>query len=432
MSAEILDRVDVLAKTAAEAVYNKTKGRRIVVLYPRHRQHTTLIALLHKYYSDKMYFYTLNEEDTSLDTMVWNLSHDAMFPISFGEKSRKAVQSSSSPADWGKALAEDLATLHKKDEPFMVLLDGFDLLPRDDEGQKAFLTAIGQNLPDHIQVIINGKELRRQPWADLSSAGIVIALGDDETMGSSIFQDPALRGQLEIYALAGGSRVLIDGRPITAWEGSLPRNLFYFFVDKPMVTRAEVFEAFWPSLGIKEATNVFHVTKRKISEKLGYDLTSYENGFYVPNPRLGRFYDVDVFIEHTDAAMKASSDKVAEEHWFKAIQIYRGQFLKEVDMEWADQRRQQLRDLYTHALIGLAQIYYNQKKMDQALGYFIRAAGERPDREDVHRLIMEIYAKQKRIDDVKRQYETLETVLQERLGISPSQETRALYQKLVG
>ena len=41
-----------------------------------------------------------------------------------------------------------------------------------------------------------------------------------------------------------------------------------------MVTRDEIFETFWPGLPTKEATNVFHVTKRKISERLGYELTS--------------------------------------------------------------------------------------------------------------------------------------------------------------
>lgn len=430
MAAKHLDRVDALAATAAEAVHNKTHGRRLIVLYPRHRQHTALIALLHKHYADRMYFYALNEEDTDLRTFIRNLSHDAMFPIEFGQNVRAALQSSDDPTQWGEGLAADLSKLHKK-EHFMVLLDSFDMLPRDDVGMDRFFTGLAKNLSSNVQIIINGRELRRQPWADLVSRGLAIALGDDETLGSGIFEEPALRGQLEVYALAGGSRVLIDGRPITAWEGSLPRNLFYFFIDKPMVTRAEVFEAFWPNLGIKEATNVFHVTKRKISEKIGYDVTTYENGFYIPNNRLNKLYDVELFEEYVDAALKASNPHDAEENWVKAIEIYRGQFLKEVNMEWAQQRRQQLRDTYAQALISLAQIYREQGKAESALSYFIRATGEKPGREDVHREIMKIYAEHGRLDDVARQYKMLETTLKDKLGINPSQETRELYQKLV-
>jgi DNA-binding SARP family transcriptional activator len=429
LSAEYKDRVDVLAATAAEAVHNKTSDRRIIALYPRHRQHTALIALLHKHYADRMYYYALNEEDVNLKSFIRNLSHDAMFPIEFGRNSRAALQTSEEPADWGKALAEDLSTLHR-DESFMVLLDSFDTLPRDDAAMYEFFAALASSLPTNVQIIVNGKELRKQPWGELSSEGLGIMLGDDEALGDGIFHEPALRGQLEVYALAGGSRVLIDGRPITAWEGSLPRNLFYFFVDKARVTRAEVFEAFWPTLGVKEATNVFHVTKRKISEKLGYDLTSYENGFYVPNNRLNRLYDVGLFEEYVDTALKAADEAEAEENWFKAVQIYRGQFLKEVTMDWAQQRRAELRDVYAQALISLARIYRSQGKADHALGYFIRATGEKPDREDVHREIMEIYADQGHFDDVTAQYQMLESTLQEKLGIEPSQETRELYRNL--
>lgn len=424
------DRIDSLAAIAAETVYNKTRERRIIVLYPRHRQHSTLVFLLHKYYGDLLYFYTLNEEDTDLRAFARNLSHDAMFPIEFGQHTRVALQSSNHPSDWGAGVAADIATLHP-DKPFMVLLDDFDALPRDDEGMHNFFAALSKNLPDNVQFIVNGHELRRQPWADLQSMGLAVSLGDEETLGNGIFEEPALRGQLEVYALSGGSRVMIDGRPVTAWEGSLPRNLFYFFVDKTMVTRSEVFESFWPRLGPKEATNVFHVTKRKISEKLGYDLTNYENGFYTPNTRLNRLYDVALFEEYIDSAMNANSDQEAQTSWFKAVEIYRGQFLKEVDMDWANKRRQQLRDAYAQALISLAQTYRNQNQSQAALGYFIRASGEKPDREDVHRSIMELLREQGRIDDVKRQYRTLEETLHRRFNIKPSQETRSLYDKLV-
>jgi len=207
--------------------------------------------------------------------------------------------------------------------------------------------------------------------------------------------------------------------------------LFYFFVDKAMVTRGEVFEAFWPELGVKEATNVFHVTKRKISEKLGYDLTNYENGFYVPNTRINRLYDVEIFEQHIEQALNAVNDEEAEEHWSKAVQIYRGQFLKEVRMDWAKQRRLQLRDAYAQALISLGRIYSDHNDLDRALGYFIRAIGEKPDREDVHREVMSIYAQQGRRDAVESQYKMLEKMLKETLNIKPSQETRDLHKQLV-
>lgn len=425
---EYQNRVEALAATAAQAVYNKTQNRRVIILYPRHRQHTALISLLYKHYADRMYYYALNEEDNSLKNFLWNLSHDAMFPIEFGENTRTSLQTSNDSAKWAEALGIDLAQL--RSEKFLVLLDHLDLLPRSDESVNRFFRTLPHCMPDHAQLIINGRELRKQPWSDLINEGLAISLGDDEALNSGIFYEPELRGQLEVYALAGGSRVLIDGRPITAWEGSLPRDLFYFFVDKPMLTRTEIFDTFWPKLGIKEATNVFHVTKRKISEKLGYDLTSYENGFYIPNQRVNRIYDAEIFEKHIEAAIDAATDEEEEENWATAIQIYRGQFLKEVDRPWAQQRRYELRNSYAQALISLARIYKERSENERALGYFIRAIGEKPDREDVHRDIMAIYADQGRIEAVHQQYKMLENVLRERLNIGPSQETRDLYARL--
>lgn len=430
MDFEYRDRVEAIAATAAQAVYEKTQDKRIIILYPRHRQHTALIALLYKHYSDRMYYYALNEDDIDVKTFLRNLSHDAMFPIEFGANTRAALAMSPDPGDWADAFAADLDGL--RDENFMVLMDELDKIPASDTQLDEFFRALPRNLPEKVQVIVNGRELRKQPWSDLIAEGLAISLGDDDALNDGIFQEPALRGQLEVYALAGGSRVLIDGRPITAWEGSLPRNLFYFFVDKPMVTRSEVFEAFWPSLGIKEATNVFHVTKRKISEKLGYDLTTYENGFYIPNPRVNRIYDSSIFEEYIENALAAESDAEEEENWYKAVHIYRGQFLKEVDMDWAKQRRLELRDAYAQALISLARIYRNRGENDGALGYFIRATGEKPDREDVYREIMEIYAEQGNKEAVQQQYNLLADALRSRLDIDPSQETVDLYNRLMG
>jgi DNA-binding SARP family transcriptional activator len=430
LSAAYIDRIDTLAATASEAVYRKTKDKRVIVLYPKHRQHSTLISLLHKHYSDRLYYFTLSKtEDRDVKSFLRSLSNDAMFPIDFGENLRAALHGSSNASDWGTALAQDLSNMNT-DENFIVLIDNFEYVGRDDVSVQGFFDSLSRNLAQNVQVVVNGRELRRQQWAELISSGKVIALGDDETLGDGLFRAPELQGQLEVYALAGGSRVLVDGRPVTAWEGSLPRNMFYFFIDKPMVTRSEVFEAFWPDLQTKEATNVFHVTKRKISEKIGYDVTAFENSFYVPNKRLNRLYDVAYFEHYVDEAIKANDENIAEENWLKAIEIYRGQFLKEVEMDWASQRREQLRDVYAQSLISVARIYSDQGRPERALGFYIRATGERPDREDVYREIMSIYGEQGRIDDVAAQYQLLEERLKERLDIAPSQETRQLYEQL--
>src|SRR5258708_19714094 len=93
--------------------------------------------------------------------------------------------------------------------------------------------------------------------------------------------NPAAPGspQLEVYGFGGG-HVFVDGVPLDTWDGPLPRNLFFYFIDHPMVTRDEIFETFWPGLPIKEPTNVFHPTKPKPTAPLSYALPSYSPRFY--------------------------------------------------------------------------------------------------------------------------------------------------------
>ena len=72
-----------------------------------------------------------------------------------------------------------------------------------------------------------------------------------------------------------------------------------------MVTRAEIFQTFWPNLTTREATNVFHVTKRKISEVLGTELTVYGSSFYHISPQIQLSYDVSLFnqlVQDSDTA----------------------------------------------------------------------------------------------------------------------------------
>ena len=224
--------------------------------------------------------------------------------------------------------------------------------------------------------------------------------------------------------------------PITNWDGALPRNLFFFFMDHPLVTRDEIFETFWPDLSVKEATNVFHVTKRKITERISmkitedgnYELTQYNSGFYMPSDKVVRHYDVGDFQEAVDKALVAGSEKEEIALLSRAIDIYKAPFLQTIEMKWVVERRDTLRQMYAQALIGMARIYNRHGEDQRAIGFFTRALKETPEREDIHRQVMGLYLKMGMLDDALMQYRKLEQVLHDTLRIAPSRETRELYE----
>jgi two-component SAPR family response regulator len=219
---------------------------------------------------------------------------------------------------------------------------------------------------------------------------------------------------------------------------ALPRNLFFYFMDHPLVTRDEIFETFWPNLSVKEATNVFHVTKRKISERISmkvgndgsYELTQYSGGFYMPSEKIVRHYDVADFQDAIERSMVAMTDDKEKALLTAAIELYKAPFLQTVRMPWAVDRRDHLRQLYAQALISMARLHKRNQEWPHALGFFIRALKETPQREDIHREVMNIYLEQGMVEDARWQYHTLETILRETLGIGTSRESRELYDQI--
>jgi DNA-binding SARP family transcriptional activator len=189
---------------------------------------------------------------------------------------------------------------------------------------------------------------------------------------------------------------------------------------------------------IKEATNVFHVTKRKITERISmkitedgsYELTQYNSGFYMPSDKVVRHYDVGDFQEAVDKALVANSEKEEVALLSRAIDIYKAPFLQTIEMKWVVQRRDSLRQLYAQALIGMGRIYNRRSEDQRAIGFFTRALKETPEREDIHRQVMGLYQKLGMLDDAVMQYRKLEQVLNDTLRIAPSRETRELYETI--
>jgi DNA-binding SARP family transcriptional activator len=415
----ILERV---AKTPYFEFEEQIHDKPLAIIYPRHRSRSALVSMFLEFYEQNIIYYSLDENDTTLATWLNHMISADVFPLDFGQQTRAALDERADPEDLAAAFTADLFTL--RSDRFVLFLDCFDALQITKAADR-FFRALPSKMPSHARIVINARLLDLQPWNDLVLHGDAVVVGTDEAMGGGIYGDDPKLGQLEVFALSGG-HVYVDGQPVTSWDGSLPRHLFYYFVDHPMVTRDEIFSVFWPRMSVKEATNVFHVTKRKISERLGHELTNYSSGFYIHSPKLSIHYDARLF--ETAAEQAIEDEDNAPAHWYRAVQLYRSEFLPYVNTPWAQERREVLRNRYAQALIGLGRLYRGLNEYDQALGYLLRALRQKPDWEDVHQDVMMIYSQQGRQKEAIAQYKQLERTLKAMFGIQPSKETRRLYE----
>jgi DNA-binding SARP family transcriptional activator len=286
------------------------------------------------------------------------------------------------------------------------------------------ILALVPQLPEGVRLILSTRQL---PVGLLTAPALrphtaLVPVNPDKMVLD--YAQPTDKKILEVRALGPG-RVLIDGRLIDHWDGVLPRTLFFYFVDRAMTTRDEIFQTFWPALSTREATNVFHVTKRKISEILGTDLTVYWSGFYRISPELELHYDVVKFAEAVQNAAVTEDDE-ALQLLHNAIDLYRGPFLSTIEQPWIEQRRAELASNYAEALAVLARLYANRHSPQEALGYFLRAAAANPQREDLVRHIMELYQQMGKPAEALEAYERLKWELQQTLGVSPGPQTEKL------
>ena len=421
-----------VTQVSLEDFRQRSSGKKVVLLYPWTTYRNLFLSHFVSNAGTGFLYYRISDGESALHDWLAGLAAEFNDGLGgFGDNLRAALSREADPAQLGEALAADLAAYSKK--PVALFIDEFDRTPLNGDFRKFIKAAVAALLPGH-QLAFSSRLLTFQPWYDMVKDGEAVVLGTERRKDDVMFTvEPKNRPQLECYALGRGY-ALANGQPITNWDGALPRNLFFYFMDRPLVTRDEIFETFWPDLPIKEATNVFHVTKRKISERISLkvgsgnvELTSYSGGFYVPSEKIVRHYDVGDFQSAIERAMIAANDQEEERLLMQAIEFYKAPYLQNVHMPWAVERRDHLRQLNAQALISMGRLSKRQGDLPRSLGFFIRALKETPGREDIHREVMTIYLKLDMKEDAREHYRRLAEMLRSTLGISPSRESQELF-----
>lgn len=412
-----------------------TEGKKVILLYPWSNFRTVFLSYFLNDAAEGLLYHRIPEQSESLADWVRGLLQELQKVIDdFGGNLITALEAGTAE-EMGVALASDLGTIDQ--ENLVLFIDELDRVVQDAQFRQ-FMQAFVDHLPANARLAVNSRLLTYEPWIDWVNRDEAVVLGTTHRSNNLMFTKESVQTpQLEIYAFGQGHAVS-NGREIQRWDGALPRHLFFYFIDNPLVTRDQIFEIFWPKLSIKDATNVFHVTKRKISERISahtennenFELTSYSNGFYVPGDKIVRHYDVFDFEQAIESALMSDDAHEKEVLYGHAIDIYKAPFLHTIKLPWVAARRKQLLLMYAEALIGMANLRAANGQWEHALGAYTRAIKEVPEREDIHRQVMEMYINLGRSDDARQHYVVLERLIKRKFGIAPSMETRELVQSI--
>jgi DNA-binding SARP family transcriptional activator len=310
--------------------------------------------------------------------------------------------------------------------------DSLVLDESDRANDEALATFVTETLMPRLKkgrIILTGRKVPHALLAHPAASGKVqfLPVSSEQMWNDYAAPRPADTHILEVWALGSG-RTLIDGHAIDNWEGNLPRALFHYLVDKGLATRTEIFQTFWPELSVKEATNVFHVTKRKVNEVLGIDLTLYESSFYRISPRIQLSYDVSLFnhyVQQSEIANGAEAHALLEQ----ALAFNPSRFLTSLDLPWVKARREELAQAYADALAALGRNHEESGRKAQALTCYQRASAQHPQREDIVERVLSLVSDHGDAANGMRVYERYTAAL-EGTGITPAAHLAALAERL--
>ncbi|MBZ0283483.1 MAG: hypothetical protein K8L97_22295 [Anaerolineae bacterium] len=410
------------------AFQEQSAHAKVILLHPRSRYRSTLVAHLIHSTDTRVFYYAMGPDDINLQSFLAGITHDLanQYPT-FGRHTNILPQDSDQKFDvLLDAFTRDLAEIDNG--PCLLILDEYDRSDSADDIQRFIEKLIGQ-LPEHWKLIINSRTLPRLPWVSLIAQRHAVLLEDDFLIKNDFYKtETEGTHKLEVFALGPGY-VLMNGQAIDSWEGHLPRLLFFFALDRPIITRSEICQAFWPELDTDQAVNVFHVTKRRLHKALDMDVLVHDGGYYRVNPDMSIHYDVVNFVS---ALMDGRDENEAKRMaaWQRAIDIYRGPFLQGHSDNWIVDRRNDFRAGYLEALTEMAHVRLDAERYEHALGLFQRALAEDNTREDIHREVMQLYARLGRRSEAAGHYQRLAEDLKKEKR-QPAPETQELYQNII-
>jgi DNA-binding SARP family transcriptional activator len=113
-----------------------------------------------------------------------------------------------------------------------------------------------------------------------------------------------------------------------------------------------------------------------------------------------------------------------------ALELYRGDLLEPNNSPWVLVERERMRALYIDALAILAEYRMRENDFVLALALGHKALRLEPLREDVHRIVMESYARNGRAAEALRHFEICRKLLYSELAIAPAKETALLRERI--
>ncbi|GAC1454354.1 MAG: BTAD domain-containing putative transcriptional regulator [Vulcanimicrobiaceae bacterium] len=217
------------------------------------------------------------------------------------------------------------------------------------------------------------------------------------------------------------------------WQQGPPlkkgREFLAYLVTHPrcVASKEKLIDAFWPGVDGDEGTHRVHLAASGARCTLrtlipGIDAVQSVPGGYMWNPNVRIASDLDSFLSHADNATIASFES--------GVTVYAGDFLAGDRGEWIEPLRIWYASRYLEMLVRLAEDAAERREFMKAVNYGLRIMESDPGHEAGARCVMFSFASMSRRSAALMHYEGLKSYLVRHMGVAPSAETTALWQRI--
>lgn len=235
-------------------------------------------------------------------------------------------------------------------------------------------------------------------------------------------------------ALLGPIQVTRDNEPVRGFESRKALGLLCYLAVRSTqnqshqpVSRVELANLFW---GDKTETQ----GRGNLSRVLNNLSTLFPNSFLTDRESVQVKPDAFSLDVAEFETLRAAG---TPESLASVVPLYRGEFMAGIYLDdcpdfeiWLVQERERWQQRIVSVLECLGGYHARRGEFATALPFAARLLEIEPWREETHRHMMQLLAQTNQRSAALQQYENARRVLQEELGVEPSAETNALYEKI--
>jgi len=230
---------------------------------------------------------------------------------------------------------------------------------------------------------------------------------------------------LRVHTL-GREKIERDGVPVLPadWRAAAARELFFYLLFEGPKRRETISLDFWPDSSAARVRSNFHTTLYRVRQALGENVIVFNNDTYEINPDIDIWCDAHEFEALVERAQGLSPrDARTEDLYRRAVDLYQGDFLPQLNGEWLDGYREHLSEVYLESLVGLGRCAHARRDLQQSLRLFKQALKLDPYHEEVHRSIMSCYAERGERQKVYLHLKQIQQLFRDDLSVELTRET---------